>query len=408
MGQANDAGERVYDVIVVGAGQAGLSAAGHLVRKGVQPWSDFVILDANDGPGGAWRHRWDSLTFDRAHGIHDLPGMSLGAADPEEPASRVVARYYGQYEAELALPVVRPVAVSCVRREGDVFGIKSEDGRQWRARTVISAAGTWDSPYVPYYPGIADFRGRYLHTRGFTAPEDFVDQDVLVVGGGASALQFLLQLDAAGARTVWSTRRTPGWTTPISGPDWGIDVEAMVAERTRSGLPPTSVASVTGVPLTEQYRDGLDAGVLISRGGLSRILGDAVILDGPGPDGRGAPSQGLIADRILAEGGMSRIRQLPGSPLDASMSNGEHPWRTPIDTILWATGFRASLNHLAPLRIREPGGGVRMAPDGVSVPRAPGLFLVGYGASASTIGATRAGRKAAIAALRAVSDPVSA
>ena len=392
--------DAVLDLIVVGAGQAGLSAAGHLVRKNVRPWDDFVVLDSNDGPGGAWRHRWDSLTFDRAHGIHDLPGMPLGTPDPTEPASRVVARYYGAYESELDLPIIRPVAVSCVEHDADVFTVKSEDGRRWRARAIINATGTWDSPYVPYYPGIADFRGRQLHTRGFTAPQEFAGQDILVVGGGASALQFLLQLDAVGARTVWTTRRTPNWTGPVRDSTWGVEVEAMVADRTTRGLPPLSVSAVTGIPLNEQYREGLDSGVLVSRGRLGRLTLDGVVLDGPGPDGAAIPSQGALADELLSRGGLEHVRALPGRrPLDLGV-NPERTWQTPIDTILWATGFRATLGHLAPLRIREPGGGVRMGRDGVTVSRLPGLFLVGYGSSASTVGATRAGRKAAVASLR--------
>ena len=69
------------------------------------------------------------------------------------------------------------------------------------------------------------------------------------------------------------------------------------------------------------------------------------------------------------------------------------------DVILWCTGFRAALDHLAPLHLREPGGGVRL--DGTRVVRDPRVHLVGYGPSASTIGANRAGRVAAreIAAL---------
>ncbi len=67
------------------------------------------------------------------------------------------------------------------------------------------------------------------------------------------------------------------------------------------------------------------------------------------------------------------------------------------DAVLWATGFRAALDHLAPLRLREPGGGVRV--EGTTVVRDPRVRLVGYGPSASTLGATRAGRAAALAVL---------
>ena len=61
-------------------------------------------------------------------------------------------------------------------------------------------------------------------------------------------------------------------------------------------------------------------------------------------------------------------------------------------TLLWCTGFRASLDHLAPLHLRAPGGGIVM--DGTQVVADPRIQLVGYGPSASTIGANRAGREA--------------
>lgn len=351
-------------VVVIGAGQAGLSAAYHLARRGLRPGIDFAVLDANDGPGGAWRHRWDALTFDAAHALHDLPGLPLGTPGPHEPASAVVSRYYGAYEQRFGLEVIRPVSVASVTRAEDPADgliVRAADGRTWAAGAVVNATGTWDRPYWPSYPGQAEFAGRQLHTRDFTAAADFAGERVLVVGGGTSAVQFLLQLDAAGARTTWSTRRAPDWTDTAFDAEWGRGVEERVNARTSAGLPPRSVVAETGLPLTGQYRDGIAAGVLVSRGPLERLLPHGV----------------LFADGTTAE----------------------------IDTVLWATGFRAAVDHLAPLRLREPGGGIRMAADAVSVAREPRLFLVGYGASASTLGATRAGRAAALAALRSL-EPV--
>ena len=77
--------------------------------------------------------------------------------------------------------------------------------------------------------------------------------------------------------------------------------------------------------------------------------------------------------------------------------------REDADVILWATGFRPAIDHLAPLRLREPGGGIRV--EGTRVVADPRIHLVGYGPSASTIGANRAGRAAVrdIGRLRAVS-----
>ena len=75
------------DVVVIGSGQAGLSAAYELRRRG----ADFVVLDGDAGPGGAWQHRWPSLRLDKAHRIDPLPGMDLPDADPAAPASDVVS-----------------------------------------------------------------------------------------------------------------------------------------------------------------------------------------------------------------------------------------------------------------------------------------------------------------------------
>lgn len=346
----------MHTVVVIGAGQAGLAAAYHLLRKGLQPWTDVVVLDANEGPGGAWRHRWPSLTLGRAHRVHDLPGLRLGEPDPDEPSSAVVSRYYGSYERRFGLPVQRPVRVREVVRPPDGQGLEVRtDAGTWQSHYVISATGTWDRPYWPHYRGRETFRGRQLHTHDFWSVEEFRGQRVVVVGGGTSAVQFLLQLDGVAAATTWVTRRPPQWTSSDFDAEWGRDVEDRVNSRTRAGLRPNSVVSVTGLPLTAEYRRGIEAGVLVSAG----------------------PMQGLTPEGVrLADG-----REVPA------------------DVVLWATGFRASVDHLAPLGLREPGGGIRM--DGVSVVKEPRLFMVGYGASASTLGATRAGRDAALAVVRA-------
>ncbi|MGG8406892.1 NAD(P)-binding domain-containing protein [Streptomyces sp. 12297] len=336
------------DVAVIGAGQAGLSGAFHLRRAGLAPGRDFVVLDHAPRPGGAWQFRWPSLTYGKVHGMHALPGMELTGADPQRPSAEVIGEYFTAYEDVFGLGVLRPVDVRAVR-EGDGGRLRVESSAGiWNARAVISATGTWDRPFWPRYPGQEAFRGRQLHTAGYPGPQAFAGARVVVVGGGTSAVQHLLEIAQVAERTTWVTRRPPVFREGPFGEAEGRAAVAMVDERVRRGLPPQSVVSVTGLPLNEAVREGLASGVLDRLPVFDRITETGVAWD----DGRTVEA----------------------------------------DVILWATGFRAAIDHLAPLRLREPGGGIRV--EGTRAVRDERVHLVGYGPSASTIGANRAGAAA--------------
>lgn len=335
-------------MVVIGAGQAGLSAAYHLRRAGLAPDRDFVVLDHAPRPGGAWQFRWPSLTYGKVHGMHSLPGMELTGADDARPSSEVIGAYFTAYEERFGLRVHRPVQVRAVREaEGGRLAVESSEG-VWSARALINATGTWDRPFWPRYRGQETFRGRQLHTADYPGPEEFAGQRVVVVGGGASGTQHLMEIAEVAAETTWVTRRPPVFREGPFDEDAGRTAVAMVEERVRRGLPPLSVVSVTGLPLTDAVRRARETGVLEREPMFDRITPTGVAWD----DGRTVEA----------------------------------------DVILWATGFRAAIDHLAPLRLREPGGGIRLA--GTRAVRDARVHLVGYGPSASTIGANRAGRAA--------------
>jgi hypothetical protein len=208
-------------------------------------------------------------------------------------------------------------------------------------------------PFWPIYPGQTTFRGRQLHVADYVSAEEFVGKHVIVVGGGISAVGLLDEISLV-TSTSWFTRREPVWRDAEFDAKAGHDAVALVEDRVRQGLPPQSVVSVTGLIWTPSLRAAAARGALNRQSMFTSIEPDGV---------------------RLADGG-----------------------HLAAEAILWATGFRAELEHLAPLHLRGPGGGIVM--DGTQVAGEPRVHLVGYGPSSSTIGANRAGRAAVAAILK--------
>src|SRR5690606_20194055 len=188
-------------------------------------------------------------------------------------------------------------------------------------------------------------------TRDYRTADEFRGQHVVVVGAGISAIHLLDEVSRV-TSTTWVTRRPPLFREGPFDEEAGRAAVALVEERVRRGLPPASAVSVTGIPITPAIL------AMRERGALERVP-------------------------TFSEIGEDGVRWPDGRQLRA-------------DVILWCTGFRSSLDHLAPLMLREPGGGIRMTGRlATQVARDPRIHLVGYGPSASTIGANRAGRAAA-------------
>src|SRR5690606_26293735 len=342
------------DIVVIGAGQAGLSAAYHLKREGIEPGKGFVVLDDEFGSGGAWQHRWDSLTLSSVNGINDLPGMGFSEAvnrdDKELRANVALPQYYEKYEKTFGLPVIRPVNVlEVIERDGRI--LIHTNGLQFSARGIINATGTWKTPHCPKYPGWDKFEGRQLHTGEYKNAEEFIGKHVIIVGGGISAVQLLGELSKV-TKTTWVTRRPPDFRPYEFNPELGREAVAMVDERVRMGLPPKSVVSVTGLPITPAIADMLKTGVLDRK---------------------------PMFQEITAKG----VKWEDGTEMEA-------------DVIFWNTGFRHSLDHLDPLGLKNEQGGITMGGSlATEVLQDPRIHLTGYGPSSSTIGANRAGRAAA-------------
>ncbi|MEU8868251.1 ArsO family NAD(P)H-dependent flavin-containing monooxygenase [Streptomyces umbrinus] len=341
---------RTSPVVVIGGGQSGLAAGYHLRRLGL----DFVILDAQTTAGGAWQHTWDSLHLFSPAAYSSLPGrlMPPQTGRPYPDAQHVV-EYLADYEKRYELPVERPVRVLGVHRDGGLLRVETNSGT-WRARTVISATGTWWRPFLPAVPGRGDFGGRQLHTVEYRRPQDFMGRRVIVVGGGNSGAQIAADL-ADNTELTWVTQRPPRYLAD------DIDGRALFDTATAR-------------------RRALDQGHTDTGGVAS--LGDIVAV----PPVRGARDRGLLTASPMF------TRLVPGG---VEWADGTH---AEADAVIWCTGFRPALSHLAPLQLR--GRHSHIVTVGTRAVDEPRLHLLGYGdwtgpASATLIGVGRLAREAA-------------
>lgn len=343
------------DVVVIGGGQSGLATGYHLRRSGIEPGTGFVLLDAGAVPGGAWTRAWRSLRLFSPAAYSSLPGWPM----PSEPAggfppAAAVVDYLARYEHRYELPVHRDVRVLAVSPGADGRLLLGTSAGQWSARAVVSATGTWGRPFVPRYPGADDFRGVQLHSTGYDRPVPFAGLRVVVVGGGNTGAQLVAELSQV-TRTIWATARQPRFL-----PD---DVDGRVL-----------------FEVATARRRALDAGRR-DTGGVA-LLGDVVMV----PAVRAARDRGDLVPRPVFE----RLTRTGVQWPDGS--------RDDVDVVLWCTGFRPDVGHLAGLGLPRADGHPRTV--GTRAVGEPRLHVVGYGdwtgpASATLIGVGRTAKDAA-------------
>jgi putative flavoprotein involved in K+ transport len=190
-----------YDVLVVGAGQAGLAAGYHLKRAGLS----FAILESAANVGGSWPHYYDSLRLFSPAGRSSLPGMPFPAKAQHYPVRDEVVAYLRQYARHFELPIITNAQVARVERVAHGFHVITVDGQTYQSRGLIAATGAFHRPYVPQLPGQDVFTGQVLHAAAYRNPAPFASQRVVVVGAGNSAIQIGVEL-ARVAHVTFATR----------------------------------------------------------------------------------------------------------------------------------------------------------------------------------------------------------
>ncbi len=338
-----------FDVVIIGAGQAGLSVAYFLRRTQLS----VLLLDAEEGAGGAWRHGWPSLRLFSPAGWSSIAGWPMPYRGEGMPHASDVVDYLGAYEERYQLDVRRPVRVASVSETDGGFDIHSDRG-VWSASAVVSATGTWSNPHIAAYAGAAAFGGAQVHSAFYDGPDAFAAQKVLVVGGGNSGAQIYAELSAV-ANARWVTVQEPTF------------------------LPDEVDGRVLFERATERLRAVHEGRTVELSGGL----GDIVMV----PPVKEARARGVLRT----------VRPF------ARMTAGGVIWQDgveePIDAVIWCTGFGPALRHLTSLGVVGPDG--RVAVEGTRSSKQAGLWCVGYGewtgsASATLIGVMRSARATAL------------
>ncbi|HLO34647.1 MAG TPA: NAD(P)/FAD-dependent oxidoreductase, partial [Candidatus Deferrimicrobium sp.] len=190
------------DTVVIGAGQAGLSAGYHLAKRGLP----FVILDADAHIGDHWRDRWDSLKLYSPARYDSLPGMRFPAPSSHWPTGREMADYLEAYARRFALPVRNGTRAERVEPVDGAFVVSTDDGRRLAARQVIIATGPFREPNVPAFAADLDPSILQLHSHDYRNPAQLRDGPVLVVGLSHSGADIAFEAANAGHPTMLSGR----------------------------------------------------------------------------------------------------------------------------------------------------------------------------------------------------------
>jgi putative flavoprotein involved in K+ transport len=201
------------ETVIIGGGQAGLSTGYHLARRGLP----FVILDANERIGDAWRKRWDSLRLFTPARYDGLPGWPFPAPAWSFPSKDEVAGYLEAYAARFDLPVRTGVHVDRLSREADRYVVAAGD-RRFEADRVVVASGAYQGPRIPAFAAELDPGVVQLHSSEYRDPSQLQEGGVLVVGAANSGAEIALEVSRS--HRTWLSGRHPGQEPFRPGGRW--------------------------------------------------------------------------------------------------------------------------------------------------------------------------------------------
>ena len=291
-----------YDVVVIGAGQSGLATGYYLQQAGLR----FVILEKGKAPTGSWPYYYESLRLFSPAAYSALPDYPFPTSPSHYPTKTEVSHYLQQYAETFQLPILTDVEVKKVAKKDGDFVVQTTD-KTFLAKTVVASSGAFNRPYQPQLPQQHTFTGNLFHSSGYKSPEASAGQRVIIVGGGNSAIQIAAELSQVARVTVATWRPLRFFPQTLLG----YDVHVWL-RRTGADYLPAPESENRPVLDTGKYRQMLRDGVFERRPLFQQFTPNGV---------------------IWADGQQESI-----------------------DTIIFATGYRPSLDYLEPLNGLKPNG----------------------------------------------------
>jgi putative flavoprotein involved in K+ transport len=314
------------DTIVIGGGQAGLATGHELAERGRR----FVILDASQRVGDAWRNRWDSLVLFTPRSYSALPGLAMSGHPSGYPAKDEMADYLERYAAHFALPTRLNSLVRALERTGNGFRISTDD-TALEARTVVIATGAFQTPAIP---GIAHLVSSAVHQSTpatYKNPLSVPAGTVLVVGDGATGRQIARELSATHSVLLATGRPRSVFPDRILGRSifWWLD----------------------HLRLLDASRESQIGRRLMARDPF--------------------PGRRLTLPR-LRKAGVAIVPRL--DRIEGRLARFEDGHSADVSAIIWAIGYRDDTSWLRVPEAKRPDGGV-IETHGISP--VPGLYYVG-------------------------------
>jgi putative flavoprotein involved in K+ transport len=330
-----------FDTIVIGGGQSGLAAGYYL--SGAR--RSFLILDANQRTGDAWRQRWDSLRLFSPAQYDSLPGLPFPGRSGTFPTKDELADYLEGYARHLDLPILRGVRVTRVARHADELSVEC-GGRIFYCSNVIVAVGAYSLPRLPEFAGLLNPSTVQVHSSQYRKPADVAGDRVLVVGFGTSGIEIAMELARDGRRVMISGRPTSQVLSKL--------VPAIFAGK-------NPILKLLGKAYWNFMHRVVTIDTPIGRKAKSQI------------ELRGQPLIRLNRADALAAGVTHVVRTVgvtEGKP------HLEDERVVDVSSVVWCTGFRPNYEFLDLPSLPWDAKGLPVAPHGI-VEQIPGLYFIG-------------------------------